>query len=414
MKHSAQTSETISAIHISNVQLFLIFFKLGCIAFGGPAAHLLFFHQKFVRQLQWFDEFQYSQLVALAQILPGPSSSQVGIAIGYLSKGYAGSISAWLGFSLPSFIIMTTAAYLGQHFLTDLSSEIFHVIKLIVLAVVMSAFWQMLKSFCHAVWQYLLMLASALFIYLSDLHFSQIILIGVAAGCGLLFSHRKKKTKKKATVHPLALPNQSFPAYIWLILFGLPFILLPIIQAFSSNPVLYSLEKFYHTAAMVFGGGHIVLPLLHQEFVDTGLISSEKFDLGYAIAQLIPGPLFSFASYLGALLPLTDSMLLNAVLATVSIFLPSFLLIYGTLPYWSWLMNQPKIYQAVEGINAAVIGLLLCLIAQMTESSIKSWIDIAFVLALVLLLRTRIPVYISLLGAFVAYYSLMLYLRSLV
>ena len=360
--------------------------------------------------------------MALSQIIPGPSSSQVGIAIGYLTRGYMGSFSAWLGFTLPSFILMMLLAYVGQHFFSHLNAEIFHVLKLTVLAVVVFAFWQMLKSFCNTVWQYLLMLASALFIYISDLNLSQIILIFVAAICGLIFSNKtikknntkshKKNNTKSAPTHTLTenlkLPQQSIPAYLWLIVFIVPFAIFTLLKTQFNHPALHSIESFYTSASMVFGGGHIVLPLLHQDLVNSGLISNEKFDLGYAIVQLMPGPLFTFASYLGALLPITDSILLNAVIATLAIFLPSFFLIFGTLPYWAWLMKQEKIYRAVEGINAAVIGLLLCLIVQMTESSILSWLDIGFVALVVFLLRTKLPVVITIISSFSVYYFLLI------
>lgn len=411
MTHSAKMHIAPNSTQTSNVQIFLIFLKLGCLSFGGPAAHLVFFHRKFVHQLKWLSDSQYGQLVALSQIIPGPSSSQVGIAIGYLCKGYLGSISAWLGFTLPSFILMTSLAFFGQYFFNNLSPEVFHVVKLIVLAVVAFAFWQMLQSFCKAIWQYLLMLASALFIYVSDWTLSQVILIFIAAICGLIFSEVSVKKKKKgATPSTTSFKNvssnhKSFPAYVWLLIFILPFIVFPILKAYFASPALQSLESFYQTAALVFGGGHVVLPLLHHEFIESGLISGQKFDLGYAFVQLMPGPLFSFASYLGALLPFSDSILLNAVIATCAIFLPSFFLIYGTLPYWSWLMNQPKIYQAVAGINAAVVGLLFCLIIEMTESNIRHWRDIVFVTCVVVLLRTRLPVAITIILSFSAYYA---------
>lgn len=418
------------SLHITQFQIFLIFFKLGCISFGGPAAHLVFFHQRFVQQLKWLTGEQYTQLVALSQIIPGPSSSQVGIAIGYLTKGYLGSLSAWLGFTLPSFILMTCVAYFGQYFFSHLNVEIFHILKLIVLAVVIFAFWQMLKSACNTVWQYLLMLLSALFIYTSDLSLSQIILIFVAALCGLIFSkttikknskhnNTKSLTKNGTKAPPTRASSNHFKcpqalkaSYLWLVAFIAPFAIFAVLKTQFNHPALLSIEGFYASASMVFGNGHIVLPLLHQDFVDSGFISNEKFDLGYAVVQLMPGPLFSFASYLGALLPITNSMLFNAVIATCAIFLPSFFLIFGTLPYWSWLMKQEKIYRAVEGINAAVIGLLLCLIVQMTESYIKSWIDIGFVIWIVLLLRTKIPVVVTIISSFSAYYFLLMSIHS--
>lgn len=165
--------------------IFLNFLKLGCLAFGGPAAHLVFFHQTFVKQLNWLDDQQYAQLVALAQILPGPTSSQVGLAIGYMKKGYWGALLAWLGFTLPSALLMTMVALLGEQFFPLLSSAFFHSIQLIVLAVVTWAFWQMLHSFCTQIWQYILMLCSTLFICTVSLPMNQIIVIFIAALLGI-------------------------------------------------------------------------------------------------------------------------------------------------------------------------------------------------------------------------------------
>ena len=395
---------------ITTPTLFVIFLKLGCISFGGPAAHLVLFHRTFVDQLKWLTSHEYGQIVALAQLLPGPTSSQVGISIGYLSKGYWGGFVAWLAFTLPAFMIMTLVAIFGQNYFSKLPLDLFHVIHLIVLAVVIWAFWQMLQNFCKETWQYLLMLVSAAFIYFSSFSFAQIIVILFAAIVGVIAS-TKKKSKINKQIEPTI--NHLFPlkkdkAYRWIILFFLPFLLFALIKHFHPSSMAESLASFYQSASMVFGGGHIILPLMHQEFVSTGLIPAEQFDLGYALAQLIPGPLFSFASYLGGLLNFTDSSFLNAIIATVMIFLPSFLLIFGTLPYWSKLMKIKKINQAVNGINAAVIGLLLCLIFQMGEKNLTHYFDFIFVGCVVLLLKSKLPVWISLIGSFFAYSLLLL------
>ena len=388
-------------------KIFLIFFQLGCVAFGGPAAHLVFFHRTFVKELKWLDEHEYSQLLALAQILPGPTSSQVGLAIGYVTKGYWGAICAWLGFTLPSAIMMTLVALLGVKLSPYLSSDFFHVIQLTVLAVVAWAFWQMLRSFCNQTWQYILMVCTALFIYFAQTSFSQMLVIVLAAFVGIFTAkYLKIETKKPPKkVSQDSVPKQNKHAYIWLVLFALPFILFPIITHVYPSVLIKSFEGFYHTASLVFGGGHIILPLLHQDFVVTGLISNEKFDLGYAVAQLMPGPLFSLASYMGALLPITDSVILNSAIATVVIFIPSFFLIFGALPYWSWFVGQKKIYQAIAGINAAVVGILLCLVVQMTQRYIIQWSDVLFLVLVITLLRTKVPVWLTLIGTFGAYYT---------
>ena len=384
--------------------IFLIFLKLGCVAFGGPAAHLIFFHQTFVKQLNWINDQQYAQLVALAQILPGPTSSQVGLAIGYVKKGYGGAVVAWLGFTLPSAILMTTVAILGQQFFPLFSSAFFHSIQLIVLAVVTWAFWQMLRSFCTQLWQYILMLCSALFIYSVSLPMNQIMVIFIAALLGLFFAPKNRLTSENNTENssliPLISSTKRSYAYLWLVLFILPFLIFPLVNGLQKSTLLQTVESFYRTASLVFGGGHIILPFLHQDFVATGLVSAEKFDLGYAFAQLIPGPLFSFASYIGALTPLTAFSGLNGSIATLAIFSPSFLLIFGTLPYWSWLMNQAYIRHAVVGINAAVVGLLLYMVLQMAQHYIIKITDVLFVGVVIGLLKTKLPVWLSLIGSF--------------
>ena len=202
-------------------RIFLHFLKLGCLSFGGPAAHLVFFHRHFVQQLRWLSDAEYAQLVALAQLLPGPTSSQVGIAIGYQLQGYRGACAAWLGFTLPSMLLMACFAVLGQQYFNQLSAMALHSIQLIVLAVVIWAFWQMLTSFCQSVWQYILMLLSSLFLYFSPWSFSQVIVILVAALVGIYFASdstsKLQDSGLKAKVH-------AKQAYLWLIAFVLPFV----------------------------------------------------------------------------------------------------------------------------------------------------------------------------------------------
>ena len=386
------------------IRIFLHFLKLGCLSFGGPAAHLVFFHRHFVQQLRWLSDAEYAQLVALAQLLPGPTSSQVGIAIGYQLQGYRGACAAWLGFTLPSMLLMASFAVLGQQYFNQLSAMTLHSIQLIVFAVVVWAFWQMLTSFCKTIWQYVLMLLSTLFLYFVPWSFSQVIVIFVAALVGIYFA---SDSTSKLQDSSLKSKVQAKQTYLWLIAFVLPFVVFMVLHS-SSSLFSQSLFSFYQAASLVFGGGHIILPLLHQDFVSSHILSAEQFDLGYALAQLMPGPLFSFASYLGALLPLTPFVWLNVVLATLAIFLPSFFLIFAALPYWSWLMQQAAIRKAVIGINAAVVSLLLCLVIQMGQSYFKHWTDLVFVIAVILLLRTKLPIWLSLILSF-ALYQLLFY-----
>lgn len=395
-------------------QIFLTFFKLGCTAFGGPAAHLVFFHHKMVGQLNWLNDTQYQQLVALAQLLPGPSSSQVGIGIGYMQRGYSGALMAWLGFTLPSALLMTLVAVLGQRYFHILNSHSFHVIQLIVFAVVSWAFWQMLRSFCKSWWQYSLMIAATIFLAVVPLSFNQILVILLAG----LISIAMSKFQSQALLQSTPVKNatldtpyiQKKHAIYWFIAFLLPFISIPLLVQYLHWSELGFFADFYRTGSLVFGGGHVILPLLYQDFVSTQLVSAQAFDLGYAFAQLMPGPLFSFASYLGALLDWTDQLWLNALLATIAIFLPSFLLIFASLPYWSWLMQQAVIRHAVAGINAAVVGLLLYLVLQLGQSYLKRWEDVVFVIVIIYLLRSKLPLWFSLIAGFAVYYSYLSFL----
>lgn len=390
-------------------QIFLTFLQLGCMAFGGPAAHLVFFHRKFVGQLQWFTDTQYAQLVTLAQLLPGPSSSQVGLSIGYLQRGYAGALAAWLGFTLPSALLMSIIAVLGQHYFHILNSNSFHSIQLIVFSVIVWAFWQMLNSFCKTLWQYVLVALSTLLLFLIAASFNQLLVILLGAVFGLVMAKFAASPSENTAPVTSSLIRSAYiqPAHApyWFIAFLLPFFLIPVLVNALGWKQLQFFADFYQTGSLVFGGGHVVLPLLHQDFVASGLLSAQSFDLGYAFAQLMPGPLFSFASYVGALLPWTGSPWLNALLASCAIFLPSFLLIFAALPYWSWLMQQRYILQAVTGINAAVVGLLLYLLIDLSQTYFRSWSDVIFVLLMILLLRSRLPVWLSLIGGFVIYQS---------
>lgn len=402
----------------SNSQIFKIFFILGCIAFGGPVAHLVLFRQKFVTELSWLTDQEFSQLLAYTQILPGPTSSQVGIAIGYLKRGYLGGCMAWLGFTLPAFIIMTILAYLGANVVDRLDGNFFHGIHLIVLSVVGWAFWQMMQNFCKETWQYLLMLSAAFFLYLFPHPANQIVLIIVAAFSGNLITlaypnqHSKFSLQNTNLEHTFknSLTQQKVKPWIWLLLFTLPLLSYLMLNQTSENIVIQSFNSLYYSASLVFGGGHIILPLMHEQFVNTQLISSAQFDLGYAAVQLVPGPLFSFASYIGAFLNFTDSKLINAIIATVAIFLPSFFLIFGTLPYWSKLMSNTIIQRAMPAINAAIIGLLLVLVIQMGQSYLLNLIDCLTVIATILLLSTRMPVWLSLAVIFTSYFSISHYL----
>lgn len=395
---------------ISYWMLFKVFLILGCTSFGGPTAHLVFFHQTFVIKYQWLDENQYSQLLTLAQLLPGPTSSQVGLAIGYLQQGYIGAFLAWLGFTLPSILLMLLFAIFSQSLFPVLNSHLFHSIQLLVLVIIVFAFWQMYCSFCKNRQQRLLMLGATLFCLIVPWSFSVILLIVGAAVVGLCFSFQSVPLSQTTLASQQKDPLQSKKkgALVWMLAFWAILLLLPLCNYYfpSTSTLLFS--QFFNATASVFGGGHILLPLLHQDLVTTGIIPAEKFHLGYAFAQLVPGPLFSFSSYLAVFLPLSSSIVFNVIFITIATFLSSFLLIFATLPYWSWLVSQQKIQQAIFAINAAIVGLLLSLILNMAQQDLQHIRDVIFVILTFLMLKHGLKLWFSIPLSLMLYQLLLL------
>ena len=402
---------------LSYFKIFKIFLKTGCIAFGGPASHLVLFHFIFVQKEKYLSAEEYSQLVALCQVIPGPTSSQVGMAIGYHFKGYLGAFYAWLGFSLPSVMLMICIALLGQQYSVLIGSQGFHIIQLIVLAVIGWAFWQMLRSLCNRLWQYILVGLSMLFLSFAPVSTGQVSLIVISGLIGILLykPHKNSNSDTYAenpadkTVHrPVFNKKNMGSSALWLLMFTAPFLLAPWLH----NPESRGLYHLYEAASLVFGGGHVVLPFLYQDFVQSGLIRAQQFDLGYAFAQLMPGPLFSFSAYLGASVPLGSTPLTGALLAVIAIFLPSFFLLFATLPHWQWLMAQHRIQAALMGINAAVCGLLLAMIGEMSRQQIHQISDLFFVLLVMIALRSKAPVWLILPGSFFIYLWLINFLQT--
>ncbi|WP_445115180.1 chromate efflux transporter [Acinetobacter sp. WZC-1] len=396
-------------------QIFWVFLTLGCSAFGGPAAHLVFFHRTLVQNRQWLSDTDYAQILALTQLLPGPSSSQAGIAIGYHSKGYAGGFVAWLGFTLPSALLMYLFALSIGHWHFNMNAPIIHHIFTMVLGIVCFACWQMLRSYCQQGWQYLLMLASCLAVTFAPVPGMQMLVILIAAGIGLIFSasiHRHTATQPNQTTQfpptgttaqilrqparQTTRPIDSMSrAYLWLLLLVVIFILLFIFKQMHASVVSQSIYDFYSTGSLVFGGGHVVLPLLYQNFVVTDVIDRQLFELGYAFVQLMPGPLFTFSAYLGALLPSGLPPVIGAGLAVIFIFLPSFLLVFGSLPYWSFFLNNPRFFNAVTAINAAVVGFLVAMIIPMASTSLLNWLDLICLITFISCLYFKLSLLVS-------------------
>lgn len=384
-------------------EIFWIFFKLGCTSFGGPAAHFIFFKHAFVEQKKWLSAQAFSEFMALTQLLPGPSSSQMGMIIGYQQRKYLGALMAWLGFTLPSTFLMIVFAILLQHQFLTVIPDFIKSISLIVLAIVSFAFWQMLRSYCHKTWHYLAMLSSTICLSFSAFSGMQFLIILVAIVLGILisiFSTRaapinSKKTLEKDNISDSKQQFHSFKAQLWLIIFLLSFVILGTIQYISPNTFSNIFLKFYSTGTLVFGGGHVVLPMLQQDFVATQQIPLDIFNLGYSLAQFMPGPLFTFASYLGAYLPITTSVWLNGIIATCAIFIPSFFLVFASLPYWSTLLRNKKIQMIVQSVNASVVGFLLATIIPLAQKSMTNGFDLIIVLMMLISLYKKISIFIS-------------------
>lgn len=324
--------------------------RLGLASFGGPIAHLGYFHDEYVRRRKWLDERSYADLVALCQFLPGPTSSQVGIGIGVIRAGLPGGLAAWLGFTLPSVVAMVLFAYLLQGFDVAGAGWI-HGLKIVAVAVVAHAVLGMGQKLAPDRNRATIAIMTAVVALLWQTAFSQVLLIMAAALVGLWMHHDKE------TPEPPDLPvpeSRGFAPLCLVLFFGL-LIALPLLRPFVAAGWLTLFDSFYRAGSLVFGGGHVVLPLLEREVVPTGWVSREDFLAGYGAAQAVPGPLFTFAAYLGAM----ANGISGAVIATVAIFLPGFLLITGALPFWNALRKNPKVQGALMGINAAVVGILL-------------------------------------------------------
>lgn len=340
--------------HQHSWAIFLIFLRLGLTSFGGPVAHLGYFRQEFVERRKWLDEHAYADLVSLCQFLPGPASSQVGIALGLSRGGIAGALASWLGFTLPSAILLVLFG-IGLSNANGQYGNWLHGLKIAAVAVVAQAIWGMGKSLCpDKLRATLAVCAAALAILLSSFSGQ----IG-AIVTGALFGWAFLRT---SAVLPHSFINTTLSrtaGMILLLAFFLLLILLPAVATSSGSYIVKLFDSFYRTGSLVFGGGHVVLPLLQSQVVPAGWVSNDAFLAGYGAAQAVPGPLFTFAAYLGAVSSQSPSGWLGAGIALVGIFLPSFLLIAGILPFWEQLRRHEAMQRAMLGINAAVVGLLL-------------------------------------------------------
>jgi chromate transporter len=365
------------------------FFRLGCTSFGGPVAHLGYFRAEFVARRRWLGEAEYADIVALCQFLPGPASSQVGLALGLLRAGLPGALAAWLGFTLPSALALTLFGY-GLAAFGDLNGAAWlHGLKIVAVAVVGQAVWQMAKSLAPDRPRASLAVAAAALVLAIPSTLGQVAAIALGALVGWwLFA---EVSAPPATALPLRLGR------LWsvsaLALFAVLLAVLPVAAAATGSHGLALVDSFYRSGALVFGGGHVILPLLQAAVVPPGWVSNDAFLAGYGAAQAVPGPLFTFAAYLGTVMGPEPHGWQGALLCLGAIFLPSFLLVTGALPFWSELRRQAGMQAALRGVNAAVVGLLLAALYQpVWTSAILAPRDFILGLAAFLLLAFwRVP-----------------------
>lgn len=351
----------------SVLEIFLVSLRLGCTSFGGPVAHLAFFRKEYVEKRRWIDEAHYADLVALCQFLPGPGSSQTGFGVGYLQRGLPGGLAAWIGFTLPSALAMIAFAY-GVTALGDLESAGWlRGLKAAAVAVVAQAVRAMWFGLCPDRPRAVLAGVSAGLLLLLPFAWSQIAVIAAGGAIGWLFFQSPAGNRPPAPApggahdnEPRGLKNPS-PLFgaVCLALFSLLLFGLPLLARITQGPAVEVFDRFYRAGALVFGGGHVVLPLLEREVVTPGWMTHDQFLAGYGAAQAVPGPLFTFTAYLGAVSAHGPGGWVGGCCALAGVFLPALLLVAGALPFWQVLRHRPATQAALRGANAAVVGLLL-------------------------------------------------------
>jgi chromate transporter len=338
----------------SPLEVLRVYLKLGVTSFGGPIAHIGYFREEFVVRRRWLDERAFVDLVALCQFLPGPASSQVGFSIGLMRAGYAGGLAAWLGFTLPSAISLVLFAYGADSLSGPIGTGVLHGLKLVAVAIVSQAVWGMARTLCPDRERAAIAVVAALIILFSGSSLSQIasILLGGIAGLWLC------RAAPPAEHGHFAVPVSRSVGLAALIAFFVLLLGLPLLQRLQLWQGIAVFDAFYRSGALVFGGGHVVLPLLRDAFIPPGWVSDDAFLAGYGAAQAVPGPLFTFAAYLGAIVDANPRGLAGALLGLFGIFLPGILILLGTLPFWEGLRKRAGAQAAMRGVNAAVVGML--------------------------------------------------------
>ena len=395
---------------ISFTEMFWVFFKLGLTSFGGPIAHIGYFHKLFVGQKKWFSAEEYAEIVSLCQFLPGPTSSQVGMSIGLKCGGISNAFAAWLGFTIPSMLIMIAAGYGILTFDGTSLTTILHVLKLLAAAVILQAVLSMAKTLTPDWTRRILALTATIILVVNPTALMQLFVLGAGIIAGIFLSGNKsaeiQKTESKSKTYSYASFVQKLGS-VSAFIFGMLLFALPLLAIAYTSPILEIANIFFQSGALVFGGGHVVLPLLQSQLVPNGLISHTDFIAGYGMAQAIPGPLFTFAAYLGVMMPTGLPAWISGIVCLIIIFLPAILLVLAVIPFWDSIRGNSYIQAGLYGINAVVVGLLLAaLINPILILSLKSGFDIIIILGLFLLLVfSRLPVWLVILAASLAGYA---------
>lgn len=377
--------------------VFLVFLRLGLTSFGGPIAHLGYFREEFVARRRWLSERSYVDLVALCQFLPGPASSQVGIGLGLSRAGFSGAVAAWAGFTLPSAIILVLFAKGVSTWGSAFPSGLLHGLKIVAVAVVAQAVWGMARNLCTDVPRVTIAAFSACAALLWPNAMGQIGVIVCAAVVGLTLL--KPAQGQAAESLPISISRKV--GVISLVVFFSLLAGLPLLMEALPSQTLSMVHDFYRAGSLVFGGGHVVLPLLQTATVPNGWVANDIFLAGYGVAQAVPGPLFTFAAFLGASMNVQPSGWVGASVCLIAIFAPSFLLVIGVLPFWEQLRHSFRTQAALSGVNAGVVGLLLAaLYNPVWTSAILKPQDFGLALiALVALMFWKAPPWLVVLGS---------------
>ncbi len=350
-----QTTSDSTNQKLPPIQVLLVFLRLGLTSFGGPVAHLGYFREEFVARRRWLDERAYADLVALCQFLPGPASSQVGIGVGLAKGGFAGALAAWTGFTLPSAIVLTLFG-LGVTAMGDrMAGGWLHGLKVVAVAVVAQAVWGMARNLCPDAPRASVAIGATLVVLAWPTPLAQ---VGVILAGGLVGLVLAQPSDDGEHVDLGAGVGRGW-AVVALVMFFALLVGLPAVAAVIPDQTLALVDSFYRSGSLVFGGGHVVLPLLQSEVVPPGWVGNDAFMAGYGAAQAVPGPLFTFAAYLGTVMEPQPNGVAGAVVCLLAVFAPSFLLVVGVLPFWDRLRQVGPVRRALVGVNAAVVGLLL-------------------------------------------------------